>query len=255
VQNASLHPPDPTPRVNVIILNWNNYADTMKSVRSSLQQTYANLRVTLVDNGSTNESADFLRALEDPRLKFIASAENLGFSGGVNLGLEDDWSRDSEYILLLNNDASLAADAVAGFVAYMEANPRVGIAGGVVLNEHDDEVQVHGGGHVHPLTGSCRRRSAEDPDFISGALMFIRRDALAGVERLSEDYFMYWEDVAFAAWRPPAGGWAFASRRLPGTRPWRASAPTAGATTTTSPDRPRSTSSMNAAFPACCRWP
>lgn len=195
------------PAVNIIILNWNGRQDTMKSVASSLAQTYANVEVTLVDNGSTDDSVTVFRSIEDPRVRIVESGRNLGFAGGVNLGLEHALRRAPGYVLLLNNDATMAPDAVSAFVAYMEAHPGVGIAGGVVLNEHDDQVQVFGGGHVHPLTGSCRRRNnAGDPDFISGALMFIREAALRDVQRLSDDYFMYWEDVAFSR-RVVAAGW------------------------------------------------
>lgn len=179
----------------------------MKSVSSSLGQTYRHVHITLVDNGSTDDSLCRLRRIEDPRVSLIESGANLGFSGGVNLALDSGRDKEFGYVLLLNNDATLAPDAVDELVKYMEEHPQVGIAGGVILNEHDDNVQVFGGGHVHPLTGSCKRRNqVSSPDYVSGAMMLIRRAVLDDVARLSEEYFMYWEDVAFSR-RVAAAGW------------------------------------------------
>ena len=99
----------------------------------------------------------------------------------------------------------LLSGAVQSFVDYMEKNPGVGIAGGVVLNMEDDEIQVYGGGNLNYITGRCLRDKVE-PDFISGALMMIRTSVLKDTGFFSEDYFMYWEDVDFSL-RARKGGW------------------------------------------------
>lgn len=193
------------PSVNVIILNWNGFEDSLNSIDSSLNQSYENCSITVVDNGSTDGSLEKLERYNDGQFFLISSKDNLGFAGGVNLGLRHSIERNYQYCLLLNNDAVLLPNAVQCLVDYMEKRPEVGISGGIVLNMEDDDIQVNGGRNLNYITGRCLRKKPE-PDFISGALMMIRTSALKNIGFFSEDYFMYWEDVDFSL-RARKEGW------------------------------------------------
>jgi len=193
------------PSVNVIILNWNGFEDSLKSINSSVNQSYKNCSITVVDNGSSDDSLVRLEQYNNGRFFLISSKDNRGFAGGVNMGLRRSIERNYRYCLLLNNDAVLLPDAVQNFVDYMEERPDIGISGGIVLNMEDDDIQVNGGRNVNYITGRCSGRKRK-PDFISGALMMIRTSALNDIGLFSEDYFMYWEDVDFSL-RARKEGW------------------------------------------------
>jgi GT2 family glycosyltransferase len=63
-----------SPRVSIIILNWNGWRDTVECVESCLKVTYPNYEILIVDNGSTNESVQVLAKQfpELPMLRYIA---------------------------------------------------------------------------------------------------------------------------------------------------------------------------------------
>src|SRR5437763_7318693 len=114
------------PRIYVVVLNWNNYADTQKCLESLRTATYSNLRIIVVDNGSIDGSGQRL-AREYPEWPVILNDSNLGFSRGCNVGiraaLEDE---TCAYVLLLNNDATATPSFLEKAVEAAEADRRVG---------------------------------------------------------------------------------------------------------------------------------
>ena len=98
-----------SPRVSVTILNLNSFEVTLDCLRSLRQIDYPNYEVVLVDNGSTDGSADRLAAAA-PEVRLLRSESNLGFAGGCNIGIRDAMARGTDYVLLLNNDTLVAPD-------------------------------------------------------------------------------------------------------------------------------------------------
>ena len=194
-----------SPRVSVVILNWNAARDTLISVNSCKTQSFRDIEIVVVDNGSTDDSRRVLRATNGIRL--IEAEQNTGFAGGVNFGLSAIDRAAGRLILLLNNDAAMEPSAIEKIVARMDADAAIGIVGGMVRDLDTGAVQFPGGGHLNYLTGSSQPSSSTPPDFISGAFMLIRSEVLDAVGGLCEDYFMYWEDVDFSL-RARQSGWA-----------------------------------------------
>lgn len=193
-----------SPRVSVVILNWNAARDTRISIESCKVQTFRDIEIIVVDNGSTDDSRDILRATDG--IKLVESPHNSGFAGGVNFGLSRIDLAPGHLVLLLNNDAAMEPSALAAMVTGIDENPSIGILGGMVRDTDTGEVQFPGGGHLNYLSGSSRPSSSAPPDFISGAFMLIRAEVLLSLGGLREDYFMYWEDVDFSL-RARRAGW------------------------------------------------
>jgi GT2 family glycosyltransferase len=185
------------PRVAIVLLNWNGYADTRRCLESLVGATYP--------RGSTDGSLDRLEA-EYGRsgIVFIRNGRNLGFSAGCNRAIRRALADGCEYVLLLNNDCIVAE---AGFLETMvtlaEADPRVGLVGGKVLRWPDTSVIWGTGGWIS--WAGERFVGVDEPDhgqydqvaergFISGALMLIRREVLDRVGLLPEEYFFGHED-------------------------------------------------------------
>ena len=192
------------PRVSILILNWNAAKDTMISIDSCKAQSFQNIEIIVVDNGSTDESKKTLRKIEG--ITLIEAPHNTGFAGGVNTGLSAISLDPEQLILLLNNDAKMDPSALSEMVSRIDENPEIGIVGGIIYDLDTGDIQFPGGGNLNYLSGSSRPSFDRQPDFISGAFMLIRAEVVTALGGLSEDYFMYWEDVDFSL-RARAQGW------------------------------------------------
>jgi len=89
--------------LSIIILNWNSPQDTKECVDSLLPQIKPGYKIIIVDNGSLDNSVNLLRK-QFPSIEIIENENNLGFQGGMNVGIKKALQTGSEYIMLLNND-------------------------------------------------------------------------------------------------------------------------------------------------------
>ena len=109
-------------KVTIIIPNYNGIKFMKDCIESLRIQTYKNFEILVVDNGSKDESVDYLRDLEsyesNLNIKAIYLDENLGFAGGVNVGLA---ACDSKYVILLNNDTEVFPDYVEMLVEIQDS--------------------------------------------------------------------------------------------------------------------------------------
>ncbi len=92
---------NPQPLLSVIIPNWNGKHFLTECIDSLKEQTFQDFEILLVDNGSTDGSADFAEAQYGEFIRVLRNKENLGFAGGNNIGIR---KARGEYIVLLNND-------------------------------------------------------------------------------------------------------------------------------------------------------
>ncbi|RZJ30676.1 MAG: glycosyltransferase, partial [Chryseobacterium sp.] len=109
------------PTVCIIILNWNNYHDTVSCIQSLRRMSYTNYRVVVVDNGSSNESVKVLESIDDSYL--IKNEKNLGFSGGNNVAIKYAVEQNFDYVWLLNSDATVEPDCLEKMVLAVQNDP------------------------------------------------------------------------------------------------------------------------------------
>ncbi|HOG46949.1 MAG TPA: glycosyltransferase family 2 protein [Anaerolineae bacterium] len=170
------------------------------------------LQILVVDNASSDGSAEMVRQ-SFPGVQVLASA-NRGFAAGNNAGIAASRGR---YVLLLNPDTEVAGDALTTLLDYMDAHPDVGVAG-PQLRYPDGRRQPSRRRFPTPLTGfwestllqRCFPRNrwaaryyvldqpddAEaDVDWLVGAALLVRREAIAQAGLLDEGYFMYSEEM------------------------------------------------------------
>jgi GT2 family glycosyltransferase len=111
------------PPVHVVILNWNGAPDTVACLDSLSGQKGVDLRLIVVDNGSTDDSVPRISgwAAEHPacQVELIQSGTNLGFAVGSNAGIKRALEAGAEFILVLNNDTLLAPDAIAHLARFL----------------------------------------------------------------------------------------------------------------------------------------
>lgn len=113
------------PLVSALIVSYNVRSTLLDTVRALYSSRYAEIEAIVVDNASTDSSADAVEA-ELPQVKLIRLDENLGFGRANNEGLA---ACNGEFILLLNPDVVVSENCVAVLADFMSANPGAGAAG------------------------------------------------------------------------------------------------------------------------------
>lgn len=204
--------------LNIIILNYNGLKwleltlDSLK--KFYLDQTKLDVKVTVVDNASTDGSREFLEQLEWAEVIF--SPENLGFAGGNNLALAD---ADSRYVMLLNSDTQFDQRSnLDHLIEYMDQHSDVDVlTPQLLLTDGTIDMASHRGEpdlwasftyfskleKVFPKVIFFNKYHLLDRDFsqihpidaCSGAAMLVRTSAMKKVGLLDERFFMYAEDL------------------------------------------------------------
>jgi GT2 family glycosyltransferase len=144
----------------------------------------------------------------------IAARENTGFAGGNNIAVEFcDSSKEFDFFWFVNNDTEFDKDALATLIKKMRSNPQIGICGSTLLYASDrNTVQAYGGALYSMFTGRAWAPGAGLPfdpavqdewaeariNYVSGAAMLVRAALLKEVGLMSEDYFLYNEEIDLA---------------------------------------------------------
>jgi GT2 family glycosyltransferase len=225
-----------------VVLSWNGREDTLRCLASLTSVAHTDLGIVCVDNGSTDGSAQAVRE-RFPQVALIEAGTNLGYAGGNNLGLRYAIAHGAWWMMLVNNDATVATDVIAGFERAARARPRAGILAGKVYFADRPETIWFAGQRIGELFGySGRPRGSgrrDGPRYSGlrktgravGALMAVSRAAVEAVGLLDEDLFAYVEDVDWALRIRAAG---FEVVFAPGARAWhRVSASTGGESAST----------------------
>jgi hypothetical protein len=194
-----------SPHCTVIILNWNGKQFLAGCLASLRQQTFRDFDVLLVDNGSQDGSVDFV-AREFPEVRTMPLSENLGFCRPNNLGMEDAMARESDFVLLLNNDTEIAADCLEHMIAAMATDPTIAIVCPKIYFADHPDTFWYAGADFSLWTSRSRytgwrqqdRGQHDQPRSITqatGCAMLLRATALTQVGLLDERFWAYIEDV------------------------------------------------------------
>jgi GT2 family glycosyltransferase len=201
------------PLVHIVLLNWNGWRDTSECLRSLRRLDYAPFVTLVVDNGSSDDSVMRLREAY-PEIEITESGANLGFAGGCNVGIRRALTAGADYIWLLNNDTTVETHALRALVNRAEQDPGIGAVGSAIYSmTNPKQLQAWGGGYVNFWLG--RSRHFEHPvsdskiEFLTGASMLLRHQAVDAVGLLDDGFFMYWEDGDYC-FRLRGAGWKLA---------------------------------------------
>ncbi len=193
-------------KLSIIIVNWNTRA-LLADCLASIARTAGNLKYEIIvsDNGSSDGSRELCRD-HFPYVAFIENGANIGFAAANNRGLA---IARGDFCLLLNSDTIVLPGALQSAVAAIAAQPHTGGLGCMLLTP--------GGGvqrsveqsaslwnslrcHLHLGTPTHKRRDYYDRahpsvDYVSGAFLLLRREALAAAGLFDEQFFMYAEEA------------------------------------------------------------
>jgi GT2 family glycosyltransferase len=216
----------PYPRIGIVLVHLNSYGHTSLCLKSLTTMTYPNAEVIVVDNGSIDSSGARLRS-EFPTVTHIRSEENLGFTGGNNIGIEHSMSHGCDHVLLLNNDTIISPGFLQPLVDRLLSDATIAAVSGKIyyypaaLNGRENIIWYAGvfqkwhTGYHHVGTLEEDRGQfdvAMPTEYASGCLMLMRGEVIKKLGGLSKEYFIYWEEsdwcmrakaIGYSSWYEP----------------------------------------------------
>ena len=204
------------PSVLVVILNWNAPDETIAAVTSVFGMDYPNFKVVVVENGSTDNSASVLRAALREEVQLVISEENLGYTGGCNLGIDLAVRSDMDYVWLLNSDALTESGTLSSLVRTAESDQSIGLVSPVIARVDEPSKLVHVAARLNPagptfaetrLETVARDWIREVPEqvMLLGTALLVRVAMVRKIGGLDPDLFAYWEDADLSARAVKAG--------------------------------------------------
>lgn len=191
------------PQCSVIIVSYNNFAETTGPCLQSLRQESADLEIIVVDNHSDQNTREALRSVAEqtPRIRLILRESNSGYSGGNNTGAREALS---DILILLNSDTEVPPGAISRLVELMGAHPDWSMLG-PVSNQTGNDQQIHTiGSTVEEILAEgaswcSHSRDCHYPtDILSFFCVAIRRDVYNQLNGLDEAFGLgYYEDTDF----------------------------------------------------------
>lgn len=208
-----------SPRLSILMVNWNTREMTLACLRSVYAETHAtDFEIVLVDNGSVDGSVDAIRA-EFPQVRLIAEAANHGFGQGNNIAAA---AAGGEFLLLLNTDTIILDRAIDRLMSFAERRPEAGIWGGRTVFADGRPNPTFAWGRITAWSAFClatglsalapRSRlfnpegvarwgaGTERPvDIVSGCFFLIRADLWRSLSGFDPAFFMYGEEADLCA--------------------------------------------------------
>lgn len=207
------------PEVAIVILNYNGRTFLEQFLPSVLETTYPNYSLYIADNGSTDDSLEWLRATY-PQIPIIDLESNHGFAKGYNLGLQQV---EAPYYILLNSDVEVTPGWIDPIIELMERDPSVGACQPKIKSYHDKSLFEYAGacgGWLDNLGYPfCRGRifnivekdegqydNTQEVFWATGAALFIRSQLFHRIGGFDEDYFAHSEEIDLC-WRIKRAGY------------------------------------------------
>lgn len=186
------------PLVSCIIVTFNSEKYIEKCLKALLKVTYKSYEIIVVDNGSTDNTADIVQKYLSKKVSFFVLRKNVGYAGGHNFGVK---KATGKYVFLLNPDTTVTQNFLQPLVDEMERDLLVAVAQPLVYLEKKRKTINLSGKLPHYLgfdwlrdyNSSVVRESGELLSF-SGSGVMVRKAAFQKVGGFDESYFMYYED-------------------------------------------------------------
>lgn len=199
---------DTIPLISLITINYNQTVVTCDLLESTRSLTYPRFEIIVVDNGSREDPTESIQRGNYPNVTVVVSPENLGFSGGNNLGIRH---AQGDYYFLLNNDTIVTPNLLDQLLAPFYQDSTIGVTC-PKIRFYDQPTIIQYAGY-HPLnqyTGRTWAIGLMEPDlgqhdqpgmtyFAHGAAMLVSRDVLERAGSLDDSFFLYYEELDWSA--------------------------------------------------------
>jgi len=202
-----------TPKVAVVILNWNGVDHLREFMPSVMSSIWPNLEIIVGDNASTDSSVAFIKGAY-PNVTVVENDQNYGFTGGYNRILQHV---EADYYILLNSDVEVHPGWIAPVIELMESDPKIAVAAPKIKSylqkDHFEHAGAAGGfidSFGYPF---CRGRmfyeieedkgqyeQSDEIFWASGAALFIKKKCWDEANGFDERFFAHMEEIDLC-WR------------------------------------------------------
>ena len=198
-------------KVLVVVPNYNGAKTLEACLNSVLGQTYQPLETVVVDNASTDGSDKLVRE-KFPKVRLIQSGYNAGWGVACNTGMQ---AAQSEYIVLLNNDAYMEKNCIEEMVKAVNLDPRYGSVASRILLWNEPEKTEVCGLVIYPDGSSCGRgrlgpadryMEIEEVFCANDCCNLYRRSMIDEIDGYDPDFFIYCDETDMG-WRHQMAGW------------------------------------------------
>lgn len=191
------------------VCNFNGKEYAKKCIQSVLEQTQVgeDFHLFLVDNASTDGSVECIRKEYGRKVTIIENTVNLGGAGGFNRALKDAVEKNYTYVILLDNDVTLAPDCILKMTKYMEAHADVGCIGAKIMMMDHPEYMQEFGVHldfehynlIHDYWFELDQGTEDviESDCVASCALMARVSCLNKTNLFPEENFLYWDDLEF----------------------------------------------------------
>lgn len=195
------------PSVAVVVLNWNGRDDTIECIESLRTVDYPNFQVMVVDNGSTDDSVQAIRA-RFPQQEIVETGRNLGFAEGNNVGIRLALERNADYVFLLNNDTVVAPSLLSELIKCAESCPGGGVFAPTIYYHAEPQRRWFAGirwnaermefRHIEEDPGyRIGGRSVVDTLYACGCAFLVKSAVLRRIGLLDPKFFLTFEETDF----------------------------------------------------------
>ena len=195
-------------RLAAVLLHFGDPDETRLAVRSLIASRRPIDDLIVVDNDPNRRCADALHDVRD-RLVYLESPRNLGYPGGMNLGIREALARGAARVFLVNNDVIVPPDAIGRLEGALASDPHLGAVGPVVLSRTDPSRVATRGMSYTFGTGRMRHAgygrkaaalsrngsSTVVVDGVSGCALLVSSAAIDAAGFMDESYFFGFEDL------------------------------------------------------------
>lgn len=213
-----------SPRVAVIVLNYNGKGCLPHCLNSLVQLEYPNKEVIVVDNFSSDDS---FSAAEKafPRFTFFRNTKNAGFAEGMNIGIRLALARGAQWCWLINYDTEIDPLALERLIVAAQKYPRAGLLSPVIYEKESRRIWFAKGkidffrmrGFHSRATPKELSSEAYPSQFLTGCALLIKKELIEAVGLLDGRFFLYYEDADYSLRATRAG---FAALVVPGASVW-----------------------------------
>ncbi|MBI4549652.1 MAG: glycosyltransferase [Candidatus Omnitrophica bacterium] len=219
------------PKVLVGTLTWNQKKDTLECLDSVSKLDYPNYEVAVVDNGSSDGTAEAVRRAY-PEVKIVRHSENLGCAEGVNGEIRAAFFARADYLFIIANDATAAPDCLTELVRVAESDPAIGVVFPKVYRfDEPEKVWFAKGARVRDIDwfrgqfkGFIQNVADDasldvecDTELYPGGFCLVRMQAVKRAGFLEPGYFIYYDDADWLMRIHRAG---FKGRYAPRAKAW-----------------------------------
>lgn len=190
--------------VAIIVLNYNNSADTRQCIECLRTINYDNYQTIVVDNHSTDDSLEQIQQFIE-REQLLVAETNRGYAAGNNIGIKYALENNYDYVCILNNDVLVKNDFLTIMVEKMITEPSIGVSGPRICEYRDNSILQSAGANTDMRNGRVTQLYQGMPEkvvagkvidcsYVGGACMLVRTEAIQQAGMIPENYFLFYEE-------------------------------------------------------------